>query len=168
MRLVAELRHIGRRQSSHAGPRPEDTGKGPRQHWPTATVLLGEAAVRKALAATMRVDFHEPPLTDVLDYLKDRFEFEIQVDTSALSDARIGSSVPVTLQASGLTLRTALQRILSPLNMTAATRPYFPVNPPRQTCMTTWLRPAKSVHARKKRTARPIETIPFNPLVRSR
>jgi hypothetical protein len=54
----------------------------------------------------------------VVDYLKQRHGIEIQLDKKALSDAGIGSDVPITRSFKGITLRSALKLLLGELDLT--------------------------------------------------
>ena len=62
--------------------------------------------------------FVEAPLTEVLDYLKDRHKIEIQIDTKALEDAGVGADTPVTVDLKGISLRSALRLMLKKLSLT--------------------------------------------------
>ena len=54
------------------------------------------ARIRKALDEPTNIEFVDAPLQDVVDYLKDLHNIEIQIDTKALEDASIGPDTPVT------------------------------------------------------------------------
>ncbi|HQU42370.1 MAG TPA: hypothetical protein PK867_06135, partial [Pirellulales bacterium] len=87
-----------------------------KQHSPSETKILS------ALDDKTELDFTEQPLTDVIDYLKQRHNIEIQLDNRALADAGIGSDVPVTRSIKGITLRSALKLLLGELDLTYAIR----------------------------------------------
>jgi hypothetical protein len=53
-----------------------------------------------------------------VEYLKVRHDIEIQLDGKALSEAGIGSDVPITRSLKGITLRSALNVLLADLDMT--------------------------------------------------
>src|SRR6185437_14350630 len=73
------------------------------QHGPNETKILA------ALDEKTEVDFVEQPLVEVIDYLKQRHNIEIQIDNKALADAGIGSESPVTRSIKGISLRSALK-----------------------------------------------------------
>lgn len=82
------------------------------QHGPNETKILAE------LDNKTELDFAEQPLADVVEYLKQRHDIEIQLDEKALQDAGVGSDTPVTRSIKGITLRSALKLILSELDLT--------------------------------------------------
>ena len=65
------------------------------------------ARIRKQLDEPTSIEFVEAPLQDVIDYLKDLHNIEIQIDTKALEDASIGADTPVTRNLKGITLKSA-------------------------------------------------------------
>jgi outer membrane lipopolysaccharide assembly protein LptE/RlpB len=77
-----------------------------------------EEKILAALDDKTEVDFAEQPLADVVDYLKQRHGFEIQLDKKALTDAGVGSEVPITRTLKGITLRSALKLLLGELELT--------------------------------------------------
>jgi hypothetical protein len=86
------------------------------QYGPNETKILA------ALDEQTELDFLEQPLNDVMDYLKQRHDIEIQLDTRALIDAGIGSDTPITRNIKGITLRSALKLVLGELDLTYALR----------------------------------------------
>ncbi len=86
------------------------------QHGPNETKILA------ALDEPTELDFAEQPLTDVVDYLKQRHGIEIQLDQKALSDTGLGSDLPVTRAIKGISLRSALKLLLSELDLTYVIR----------------------------------------------
>jgi hypothetical protein len=86
------------------------------QHGPSETKILA------ALDEKTELDFAEQPLTEVMDYLKQRHGIEIQLDVKALSDAGVGSDVPITRSIKGITLRSALKLLLGELDLTYVIR----------------------------------------------
>ncbi len=77
-----------------------------------------EKEITEALKSDTLVDFIEMPLGDVMDFLKDRHDIEIQLDTKALEDVGITSDEPITKELSGISLRSALRLILRDLELT--------------------------------------------------
>ena len=82
----------------------------------------GEAKILAALAEPTAVDFIENPLSDAIDFLKQKHEIEIQLDTKALTDAGIGTDTPMTAQLGGITLRSLLRLMLGQLDLTYVIR----------------------------------------------
>ena len=74
-----------------------------------------EKKINEALKSPTQLEFIETPLTDVIDYLKDYHEIEIQIDKKALDDVGIGTDTPVTKNLKGISLRSALRLMLHEL-----------------------------------------------------
>ena len=74
--------------------------------------LLGEGRIRAALDEPTSCDFVDTPLDDVMAYLEDKHQIEIEFDRRALDDIGIDSMAPVNLSVHGITLRSALHLIL--------------------------------------------------------
>jgi hypothetical protein len=81
-----------------------------------------EQKILQALDEPTDIDFEEQALSDVVDYLKQRHGIEIQLDKKALSDAGIGSEMPVTRSIKGITLRSALKLLLGEMELTYVLR----------------------------------------------
>ena len=81
-----------------------------------------EAKIVAALDDKTELEFVDQPLSDVVDYLKERHGIEIQLDTKALTDAGLGSDTPVTRNIKGITLRSALRLMLSEMDLTYVIR----------------------------------------------
>lgn len=79
-----------------------------------------QTAIRKALNGKTELDFAEQPLSDVIDFLKQRHDVEIQFDHKALADAGIGTDVPITRSIKGIPLKSALPMMLDELDMAYA------------------------------------------------
>jgi hypothetical protein len=76
------------------------------------------AKIRAALDGETSFEFTELPLTDVVKYLSDKHDIEIQLDTKVLEEASIGIDTPVTRSLKGITLRSALRLMLGALDLT--------------------------------------------------
>jgi hypothetical protein len=74
--------------------------------------------IEKVLDSTTELDFVETPLSDVVDYLKDCHEIEIQVEKRRLDSAGVGTDSPITLSVKGVPLRTGLSLVLRSLDLT--------------------------------------------------
>ncbi len=81
-----------------------------------------EARIIAALDDKTEIEFVDQPLTDVVEYLKERHGIEIQLDTKALTDAGLGSDTPVTRNIKGITLRSALRLMLGEMDLTYVIR----------------------------------------------
>ena len=73
-----------------------------------------EAAIAAALNSPARMEFVATPLKDVIDYLKDLYHVEIQLDLAALKEAGVKPETPVTFNAGKKeTLDSALNKLLA-------------------------------------------------------
>ena len=81
-----------------------------------------EAKILAALDDKTELEFVDQPLSDVVDYLKERHGIEIQLDNKALTDEGIGSDTPVTRNIKGITLRSALRLMLGEMDLTYVIR----------------------------------------------
>ncbi len=85
-------------------------------------VTQAELEIRGVLAEKVTLEFHETPLTAVLDYLHDKYHLQIQIDTPALTttDAQGKTSkidlakLLITINLKNISLRSALNLILNP------------------------------------------------------
>lgn len=77
----------------------------------------GERRINRALQSVTSVNFQQMPLADVIDYLKNKFHIEIQLDSKGLSDENIGPSAPITKNLHNIKLRSILRLILGDLNL---------------------------------------------------
>lgn len=77
-----------------------------------------ERKILEQLDAPTTLEFIETPLQDVIEYLKDLHDIEIQIDTKALDDVGIGSDTPITRNLKGVSLRSALRLMLRELDLT--------------------------------------------------
>ncbi|HET6880288.1 MAG TPA: hypothetical protein VFI31_09040, partial [Pirellulales bacterium] len=68
------------------------------------------------------LDFLEQPLTDVMDYLKQRHGIEIQLDTKGMIEGGMGTDTPITRSVKGISLRSALKLMLGELDLTYVLR----------------------------------------------
>jgi hypothetical protein len=81
-----------------------------------------ETKILAALDEKTELDFVDQPLTDVVDYLKQWHDIEIQLDNKALADVGMGSDMPITRNIKGITLRSALKLLLSEMDLTYVLR----------------------------------------------
>jgi hypothetical protein len=64
-----------------------------------------------------RWEFNESPLRDVQRAISDEFRIPVEIDTRALEDAGLDLDTPVTQNASGISLRAALRRLLNGIDL---------------------------------------------------
>ncbi|NQU20353.1 MAG: VWA domain-containing protein, partial [Candidatus Nealsonbacteria bacterium] len=77
-----------------------------------------EKRIAEALDSPTQLEFIETPMQDVVDYLKDYHDIEIQIDRASLDDVGIGSDTPITKNLKGISLRSALRLTLRELDLT--------------------------------------------------
>ncbi len=82
-------------------PQPADL-KGYRTHTPR------RQAIEQALDQELPVEFHDAPLSDVLDYLSESLSIPIVIDTKALEDESLAPDTAVSLTFSDLPVRSVL------------------------------------------------------------
>ncbi|MGH7135992.1 MAG: hypothetical protein ACREHD_09645 [Pirellulales bacterium] len=88
------------------------------QRWPKGTIkAANEAKIAAALEQPTELDFTEQPLSDVVDYLKQKHEIEIQFDQGALKAAGVTADTPVTRTLRGIALESALGLVLGELGL---------------------------------------------------
>ena len=81
-----------------------------------------ESRIWAVLDEQTELDFADQPLSDVIEYLRQRHEIHIQLDNKALSDAGVESDTPITHAIKGITLRSALRMFLGDVGLTYAVR----------------------------------------------
>lgn len=62
--------------------------------------------------------FADVPIRDVMEFVRDKHKANIVLDAFELHEAGIDESTPITIELSGITLRTAFRLILEPLGLT--------------------------------------------------
>ena len=77
-----------------------------------------ERKIEAVLNSLTELEFTDTPLTDVVDYLKDKHQIEIQLDKKAMEEAAIDTGTAVTCNIKGTTLRSALRLILREQGLT--------------------------------------------------
>lgn len=81
-----------------------------------------EAKILAALDQNTELEFVDQPLSDVIDFLKERHGIEIQLDHNAMTDEGIGTDAPVTKNIKGISLESALDLMLGDLKLTYVVR----------------------------------------------
>lgn len=77
------------------------------------------ASIEKTLLKPCQLDFDDVPLADALAKLRADTKLNLLIDQRALEDAGVALDTPVTAQFSGISLRSALQLMLSPHDLIA-------------------------------------------------
>jgi hypothetical protein len=77
-----------------------------------------EKKIEAALKSPTQLEFVDTPLSDVIDYLKDYHQIEIQLDKKAMDEAGIGTDSQVTKNLKGVSLKSALRLMLHELGLT--------------------------------------------------
>ena len=87
-------------------------------------VSQAELEIRTALAEKVNLEFNDTPLTAVMTFIHDKYHLQFQFDTAGLAYTNQGQTVkidpaklPVTINLKNVTLRSALNLILSPHNL---------------------------------------------------
>jgi hypothetical protein len=78
-----------------------------------------EKKIIEALKSPTQFEFDDTPLDDVVKYLKDYHNIEIQLDMKALSDLGIEPTTPIKRDVKGISLRSAMKILLGQLGLTA-------------------------------------------------
>lgn len=76
-----------------------------------------EQRIEEALSSETALEFVETPLTDVIDYLKERHKIEIQVNKKTLDDVGIGTDTPISKNLKSVSLRSALDLMLTEMDL---------------------------------------------------
>lgn len=81
-----------------------------------------EEKIYFALNDDTRLEFIETPLDEVVDFLRDVHDINIELDTGELENAGIGTDVRITQNLKGISLRSALRLMLKDLDLTYVVR----------------------------------------------
>lgn len=108
---------------------------------------LNAITVRAALNAKTELDFASQPLSDVIEYLTQKYDIPVRLEYRSMTAAGIASDTPITCNLKGVPLAEALKTMLDPLGLAFAVRhevllvaakplaqpaPDFPLVPPGQ------------------------------------
>jgi hypothetical protein len=102
---------------SHAEDGPAREGRQAPVYLPAPNNI--EARIIAALSEKTDVSFAETSLADAVNFLRDFHQINILIDRAALQDEGIDPSTPVSLELSGVSLRSALRLLLDPYGLTA-------------------------------------------------
>jgi hypothetical protein len=81
-----------------------------------------EQKINAALAQPTQLEFIETPLRDVVDFLENHHQINIELYAPALDAVGIGSDTPITRNLKGVPLRSALTLMLRDLDLTYVVR----------------------------------------------
>lgn len=116
--LLADIRKARQERpgKADAGEKPEKPKavSPAKQHGPEGR----EEAIRRALAKPVTVPFTETPLSDVVEFLKEKTSIQIIIDQKALDDVGMTTDTPVTVNVVGVKLRSALDLMLRQSDLT--------------------------------------------------
>lgn len=88
---------------------------------PVGTLYKPSKSAERIAAALVNetvVSFIDTPLGDVVSYLSDLHQIPIQIDEEALQGEALDKTDPITIDKSGVKLKSVLNLILDPLNLT--------------------------------------------------
>ncbi|TWT47676.1 VWA domain-containing protein [Botrimarina hoheduenensis] len=74
------------------------------------------AELKKPLRSSL--DFQDTALEEIITFIREEYEIEIQLDEPGLDDAGIGPDEPVSVNLRNISLRSALRLMLKPLELT--------------------------------------------------
>jgi len=77
-----------------------------------------ERKILSELKKPTELDFVDTPLSEVVNYLRDRHQIEIQLDQKALQGVGVDTNTPITKSLRGISLRSALRLLLRDLDLT--------------------------------------------------
>lgn len=86
-----------------------ETGRSPR--------LEHAREIAKAVDGEITLEFTEAPLSDIVDYLESLRGIQIVIDHAALDNVGLGPDTPISCRVEGISLRSALALVLSPLDL---------------------------------------------------
>ena len=81
-----------------------------------------EQSIFQALDDDTSLQFLDSPLEEVVLFLEDQHDIQIELDTRALDDVGIGTDVPISKNLKGISLRSALRLMLRDLDLTYVIR----------------------------------------------
>ncbi len=76
-----------------------------------------EEKIEQALLKPAEADFVDMPLKEALDFLKQHHDIQIWTDEVMLTEVGVAADTPVTLQVTGVSLRSVLKLLLEPLKL---------------------------------------------------
>jgi hypothetical protein len=114
--LLAMLRR------GRGGAAPDEAAK-PAARPATPTPVLGVPEAESRIRAALRdrrttLEFVDTPLADVVDFLESFTKLDFELDLVALEEEGITADTPVTVRLNDVSLESALNLMLRPLNLT--------------------------------------------------
>lgn len=85
-----------------------------------STRTANEVKILSAMEEPTEFDFVDQPLSDVIEMIEERHQIDIQLDHRALAEASVDADVSITCHIKGTTLESALDLVLSELDLTWA------------------------------------------------
>ena len=116
LRLLSGQR--GRGGRGEVPPRPFVARPSAGRGATAARCSADEEKINEALDSPTAMDFHEQPLSDVVEYLKERHGIRVQLDVKSLTDVGVSGDTPVTKAVKGVSLRSALRLLLRDYGLT--------------------------------------------------
>ena len=83
----------------------------------SSTATANISKIELALRRKVKLEFVEMPLKDVASFLEDYADIKVVIDYRGLYKAKLTGDVPVTLTIADVTLESALNRMLSPIDL---------------------------------------------------
>lgn len=77
-----------------------------------------EERIRKSLDLPTDVEFIETPLDEAINFLKEQHNINIVLDKQKIADEGVATDTPITLQLSGISLRSVLKLMLEQYQLT--------------------------------------------------
>ena len=77
-----------------------------------------EQSIAKALEGSVQIDFVELPLDEAIEVLRQSHQLPLVIDRRALEEIGLSVDQPVSFQGEGISLRSALDLLLSELDLT--------------------------------------------------
>ncbi|QDU54210.1 DUF4974 domain-containing protein [Aeoliella mucimassa] len=108
-------------------PRPQERDARPAPPKPKTPVYWADGdserhkAIRYALAQPLNplgLEFQDAPLSEIVDFLRDEYNIEVQLDIPALDDLAISPDDPINVNMRNITLGSALRLMLKPGELT--------------------------------------------------
>src|SRR5262249_53909013 len=81
------------------------------------TSVRPEADIRRSLDEATKIEVIETPLQEVLTYLQELHNVNIQLDQRAISDAGVDPDIGLSLNIKDVSLKSALRLLLRPLDL---------------------------------------------------
>jgi hypothetical protein len=118
---AAEAKRPAAAEKMPASPAAHSPAKSARKHdaakTPQRPLAVRRQAIEAALEQTTQFEFTEEPFANLVRFLRDYHRIEVQIDAKALDDIGVATDSPVTVNLTGVSLRSALNLILRQLGL---------------------------------------------------